>query len=454
MTYWYDRPDDNKGRWHWLNVALSFAFETGLNLNSELVGLSLKQRHSRRRLWWCCFLREKLIIINERRPSSIRDKDADVPILTTADFESDCFSRALERYNISSPALQAEILNSLCIEKIKLCALLARVAETQYMPRGCRRFADAETKILLSPRLSGSTASEAIARDHELGQWARELCATLGGLVSKDPSFNSEIVQVHCALLDLVYQSVRGLIHRPQSLLDHPKDSASSTLQNFSRQVLTESAQKCTETAKCLMEKGLIQYLAPVAVTTLLFAAMQHVRDVDSSDPIAHNTAIQCFNQTVQSLYRLREVYGSAHHAIVLLEIVLQRRREKNTVPSAGQASVFPLTREESRKLFTRQTHLSREQTLSGVRLKTIAPEPVDHTGTPSDLTRFGWPVTGSMYYPSPTSPPGNKEHPLETGLNTEMRIDSDCRSEAFIHEYLDFDCVDWTVMLPDMESW
>lgn len=321
MTYWYDMPEDTKGRWYWLRIALSYANEIGLNRIAQQFDISSKQLRSRRRLWWCCYMRDRLISFTERRPCNTRDEDIDIPMLSTEDFETSFFTNLLQENIDITAASQVCILNELCIEKVRLTMLIGRVIQSLYVPRGHRRYPNAETKIVLVPRDSDFTGGDVIALDYELCQWIAQCCSNLKGLTNIAELQDCNIVRLHHGVLELVYHSVCSMVHRPQMCQPYVEDSASVTLQSFSRQRLRRSAQESTDIARRLMEEGLIERLAPIGITALLFAGMQHLNDCCGTTSI-RSAATLLFDQTLQCLYRLRQVYGSARHAIGLLRIV------------------------------------------------------------------------------------------------------------------------------------
>lgn len=326
MTFWYDNPEDIKGRWHWIRIALSYAYEIGLDRSSELTRFTPKQQKAKKRLWWCCYLRDRMISLNERRLSNIRDEEADIPTLTLEDFETQYFCSLLQRYNVQLPTLQTTILNEMFIQLIKLCNTFGRVINRLYTPKGHRRWAFVEPKIVFVPKTDDSVVGEVMTLDQELCHWGEQCCASLRQLVDTDSVQACNIVRVHQALLNLLYQSIRSMVHRPQVCLVYPEESAARMLQTFSQQRLREAAQESTVTAERLMLGDSLELLPPIGITTLLFAGMQHMNDMCSRDESVCILATKHFRLILICLYRLKCIYRSARHAIGLLKIVHQRK--------------------------------------------------------------------------------------------------------------------------------
>ncbi|KAK5051381.1 hypothetical protein LTR84_003033 [Exophiala bonariae] len=322
MTLWYEMPEDIKGRSHWLKIALSYAHEIGLNRYSQLAGLSAKEQQARKRLWWCCYTRDRIISLNERQIINIRDEVVELPTLEECDFETKYLADRLERYHIDEPLLQAKVLAELFIQKIQLCMLFGQVLDTLYIPRGHQRSYNVETKIVLVPKTSASAAGNIITLDQELCRWAAECRAKLEALAGHDSTSKYCILDVHHTLLGLLYHTIRSMVHRPHLCQVYTEGSQAQALQAQSQPILRASAQGCTDLAKRLTNDGRIKYLAPIGITTLLFAGVQHISDINSGELGVRAAAEHCLDQTLQSLYRLREVYDSARHAIGLLRIV------------------------------------------------------------------------------------------------------------------------------------
>lgn len=354
MTCWYDGPEDTKGRWHWLQIALSYANEIGLNRNNLSMDFSPSQQRSRRRLWWCCYIRDRLVSLTDRRPCHIRDEDVEIPLLCADDLETRFLTEVLRRNNVAATASQVHMLSELCIEKVRLCTLFGQVLRSLYVPRGHRRHPNSEIRIVLIPQESdrAAVAGEVVRLDHELGQWTSRLHSRMRGK-------ECDVLRLHRDLLDLVYHSICSMVHRPQVGNGHGyvEGSAARTLRSVSLQRLRDAAQETTNIARSLMDDGLIERLAPIGITTLLFAGMHHISDMcckSTSAPTSTSVravATLFFDHTLQCLYRLRHVYGSARHAIGLLRIVHESKKiscgsfpiEKRHTSAGTSPSQIPL---------------------------------------------------------------------------------------------------------------
>lgn len=85
MSYWRGDVGEDKDAWHWSGLAVSLAVELGLHLRSS-TQLSRRQETLRRRCWWSCVLRDRLVALSEQRLPRLRLDESDVPMLTLADY--------------------------------------------------------------------------------------------------------------------------------------------------------------------------------------------------------------------------------------------------------------------------------------------------------------------------------------------------------------------------------
>ena len=86
MSYWRDSPgDDDKDAWHWSGLAFARATQIGLH-RQPMCDLSERQRALRKRCWWSCVVRDRLLALSESRTPRIRLEDSNVPLPTLADY--------------------------------------------------------------------------------------------------------------------------------------------------------------------------------------------------------------------------------------------------------------------------------------------------------------------------------------------------------------------------------
>lgn len=330
--------------------ALSFAADVGLIHHSELAILPLPQQRLRRRIWWCCLMRDQLISFSERQPSSIQWDETTFPTLLADDLDSGALSKALAKYQVLDHDRESKILMEFCFQKIRLSVLIGRILRTQYELISHRRMSSSRSKLFLLPKASGSASAEFVSRDQELREWGDDICSALHHAVERVPQQNSTLVTVHSAVIEMLYFNVLGMVHRPQVLNSHPHDSAARALQDFSHQALHKAATRISEIADYLSGVDLLRFLPPIGVTALLFAGMQHIKDSRSATLSVRDTANQGLERAVQAMSRLKEIYPQAHHAVSVLDMVRNQNlhtEELGEGPAIGQKPVLSVFRDE-----------------------------------------------------------------------------------------------------------
>lgn len=295
-------------------------------------------------------MRDQLISFSERQPSSIQWDESTFPTLLADDLDSVGLSKALEKCQVPDHDRESKILIEFCFQKIRLCILIGRILRTQYELTSHRRMSSSKSKLFLLPKASGSASGEFVSRDQELREWGDDICSALHQVVETVPQQNSTLVTVHSAVIEMLYFTVLGMVHRPQVLNSHPHDSAARALQDFSHQALRKAASRISEIADYLSGVDLLRFLPPIGVTTLLFAGMQHIKDSRSASLSVRDTAIQGLEQSVQAMSRLKEIYPQAHHAVSVLEMVRNQNLHVEALgeePAIGHKPVSSMFRDE-----------------------------------------------------------------------------------------------------------
>ncbi|KAI9746365.1 MAG: hypothetical protein M1818_000077 [Claussenomyces sp. TS43310] len=354
MTYWYETPDDQKDTWHWMGVAISLAHTIGLHRNTEKSNMDPRKRKLWKRIWWSCFMRDRLVALGMRRPTRIKDGDYDVPMLEYDDFELE----SLPMENTIVPAactlmrnvdMQRE-LAGMCIAKAKLTLCISHVLTAQYsvlirdqtpaVSRGPE--SNSRPRVMLFPKKMDQT-DEVESCDEELNEWVRDLPA---------PSRYSEpstteladgraTIAVQRALLHMVYFATVSALHRPQVL----PSAESATLQRCrelqdeSRKIVREASMKITEIACSLHAFQLERYLPTTGVTVLLPAIIIHLLDMKSHFEETRRAALQGFRSCMVVLEKLRDNYAAADYATQFLEAAIRKAGiDTGTSSVAGKA--------------------------------------------------------------------------------------------------------------------
>jgi hypothetical protein len=320
MTYWYGSQNDIKGRFYWLRTAFSLAVDIGLDRPNQFSNQPDRQR-SRRRLWYCCITREKLLSITERRAKA-RGSDGDtVMAIESDDLSNGALAHALNKHYMPGSDDKATHLTRLFVHKVKLCVIIDRILTSQYELSGLRHLNSSETIMVLIPKVNAPD-NQAVARDQELRRWYAEVSSLEAACFGQDHRCNGRVIGVHSATLELLYLTALSAVHRPVLLNDQPKDSANGALQAFSHSVVRSAAQRISEIFRHLDEGNLIQFLPAVVVGACIAASIQHLKDALSTDPGLRGTGRLYLSQSIHILTVLQSRYNSATCTLNFIERV------------------------------------------------------------------------------------------------------------------------------------
>jgi hypothetical protein len=310
MSYWHDSVDDPKDPWHWLGVALSVAQRAGLQqeVPDNAFFLGPKQYRLGRRLWWCLFIRDRLLSLGLQRPTRLKQGDFDVVDLGLDDFDTEqydaevllTFPRCAQLFSSESQREMAII----CVQTVRLCMCIGVILENLYVGFWNQGYNNRSTVSLAPKRHIEIQAVHQY--ENVLQQWFRNLPGVARynpPLVSNDVDQDSiqTVFLVQKANMHMIYLSTLCVLFR------HVHTDSSSQ----SVQILRESAAAITKMMGDLRELGLINFLINSSVTALLFAVATHLHDLKSPDTTIQAQALSHFKSCVASSQRLREIYPS-----------------------------------------------------------------------------------------------------------------------------------------------
>lgn len=334
MTYWYESPDDPKDVWHWLGVAISLARTIGLNCNTAASPLSLEKQKLWKRIWWCCYIRDRLVAIGMRRPIRISEEDHDVPMLEISDFETQPLEAELNRMIGGCSAVRdsskRELLARMCIAMVRCCQCITRVLSAQYSMLGHRLGATQETTMRLVPRKAAADPAEVTKCDRELEQWYEDLPVELRYFKNTTPreqnvQNDGEVLNLHRALLTGVYLTTTSALHRPQMMPAMPHLIIAPELKELSKRRVREAASAITDVFRDLYSRDLIRFLPNTGVTILLPAIIVHLLDIKSPDSATRQLSVRRFQFCMQALQKLRDMYASADFAFSFLDAAIRK---------------------------------------------------------------------------------------------------------------------------------
>lgn len=349
MTYWYETPDDQKDTWHWMGVAISLAHTIGLHRNPANANMIPRKQKLWKRIWWSCFMRDRLIALGMRRPTRIKDEDFDVPMLEESDFEIDVLA---DDNNLLPPectfirdmAMQEE-LAQLCVQKAKLCVLISHMLKAQYsvlIRDRTRPENTTNSTMMLFPNKTLDNIDSVNSVDIELSAWLAALPPTCQyrPLTPMDIEHGRSTLAVQRNLLHMVYHTTLSALHRPQFLPSHPLQAptVSQQVQEMSRMRVRDAATQITRMAAELHRLHLERYLPTTGVTVILPAMIIHLLEMKNPVPETREKAEKGFEQCMRVMVKLREIYAAADFATGFLDAALRKAAIEMNAATASAA--------------------------------------------------------------------------------------------------------------------
>ena len=335
MTLWYDKPNEQKDNSYWMRTSLSVAYTIGLNHNNEHSKLDVKTQRFWKRIWWSCFIRDRIIALAMRCPALINSENHNVPTLVDDDFDTEPLPAELGRmlaidYLCTRDSKTRSVLARMFIEKVKLCFCVNEVLTAQYSLSLDNLGRTAETTVVLAPKKSTFAAEilETLKCDHELEQWNRNLAEDIDYQKPRTEERVNEtegVLMIHRALLRMIYLTTMSALHRPQVLPTSPTTAVAAFLQEHSRTRTKDAAIELNDIAQDLNEQGLVRFLPSTVVQGLIPTIIVHLADIRSSDPIVRDASSRRYHQSVNVLRQLRERYAAADFAFSVLEVAIKR---------------------------------------------------------------------------------------------------------------------------------
>ncbi|KAB5515329.1 cutinase transcription factor 1 beta [Coniochaeta sp. 2T2.1] len=336
MTYWYETSDDQKDAWHWIGVAISLAYTMGLHRKLGAMSVSTSRQKLGKRIWWSCFMRDRLIALGMRQPSRIHDEDFDVPMLEEGDFEIEVFPEdnnilPLECTVVRDITMQ-QVLAALCIAKFQLSICIGHMLNSLYSVNMRDRVHPENTTNstwMLFPNKKIDYMESFLSIDLELVAWADALpqCCRYTPLMPLDVKSGNSTIAVQRTLLHMLYYTIVLTLHRPQLLQPSPIHALTTPriVQDISRLYVRDATIYITRMASELHHLRLDRFLPITGVTVILPTMMIQLLEMKNPAPQARDLAARGFQQCMCVMEKLREIYVAADDIITFLDAALRK---------------------------------------------------------------------------------------------------------------------------------
>jgi hypothetical protein len=345
MTYWYETPDDQKDSHHWMGIAVSLSHTIGLHRNPETAAtMDAPRRRLWRRIWWSTYMRDRLIALGMRRPTRIKSKDFDVPMLTLDDFDIDVLpngpSCIPSDCKIMRDTEMQRKMAVMCIEKAKLCIAMSHVLSVQYSVLHNNHGVLSEegstrTTMMLVAKKLEPEVDEVKDCDKELQEWRDGLAEDAKYVVPTwhDVDSGQESIILNRSLLHMIYYATLSALHRPQVLPSTamPQRNPPSEMVDTSRKAVRLAAAEITNIANTLFNMDMVRNLPTTGITVLLPAIIIHLLDIKANDESTRRASLKGFCECMQIMAKLRDIYAAADYSTAFLEAAI--RKAEITLP-------------------------------------------------------------------------------------------------------------------------
>ncbi|KAI5865456.1 fungal-specific transcription factor domain-containing protein [Durotheca rogersii] len=336
MTYWYETPDDQKDTWHWMGVAISLAHTIGLHRNPANTNMAPRKQKLWKRIWWSCFMRDRLIALGMRRPTRIKDEDFDVPMLDEHDFEVEPLADEIQVVGPECPLVRDVVMQQelalMCVAKAKLCLCISHMLKAQYsvlIRDKSRAENTTNSTMMLFPNKQFDNVESVNSCDLELMAWVQSLpaCCQYRPLTALDIENGRATIAIQRNLLHMVYYTTISALHRPQFLPSSPMHAprTSAQAQEMSRARVREAASQITLMVAELHQLRLEKYLPTTGVTVILPAMIIHLLEMKNPLPQPRKIAMGGFRQCMKVMEKLRDIYSAADYAVAFLDAALRK---------------------------------------------------------------------------------------------------------------------------------
>lgn len=355
MSFWNETPGDSKGGWHWMGIAVSLALTLGLHrLPQHTSSSSTRESRLRKRVWWSCYMRDRLLSLLMCRVLRIKDAEFITPMLTLDDFELDDFDFAaaaaadqqggdcLDNDSVALGKAAQTRLAETCIHLARLCTHIEPVMQLHFslFPPDDNHLAirdqRGETSTMLFPRNRSGKAELVSAYDVKLQKW---LETRPPSSIYHAPSANNDLLVggpgkksfvVSQAFSHMIFCGVVSALHRPEIHAGHlsKNNEKEGHIAEHQRLSMTRVEQASLEIAaidRDLPRLDLDGCLLPSVITLQLPIVITHMKRLQTQDTGRIAGALEALFSCIQVLERMQQTYVGADAVMTFVLDVMRK---------------------------------------------------------------------------------------------------------------------------------
>ncbi|UZO29776.1 uncharacterized protein OCT59_023235 [Rhizophagus irregularis] len=306
--------------WLWSGMAARMAQDLGMHRNNEKwhpINLTREEREEQKRVFWACFVLDRIPSAHLGRPLAIDEKDVDAA--HPSEEEEDEFEPLpfkMEHVTVSSTSSPISSSNNSLIGSpvssnnsnhsqknsgcrahsvsrfnhlLKLCEIMGRVIQNVYAIR--------------SAHVSMTTDTVLSILDSSLTSWYISLPPHLRYNPSSDQPSDPPTLVLH-----ILYYSALMLLHQPYS-----------AGQQSSHNICSQAANAITEIAETLMKRNILKHSLNVVVYCVFTASVIHTYNATQEDNSISQPAKVNLAKSINVLNELKNIWPTAHKYVDLL---------------------------------------------------------------------------------------------------------------------------------------
>ncbi|KAM0425449.1 hypothetical protein ACHAPT_009238 [Fusarium lateritium] len=318
MTLWYETPKEHRNTWHWIDVAISQAFAAGLHRDPPFLSSPplIRIQRLRRRIWWTCLMRDRLVSLGMKRPPRINDEDYCVTMLEEADFgladlQGNNRGQLQDMCSYIQDRSKRMALARLCIAKASLCRRLRYYLRSRYSVFAENAGDEAAEAFTMS---KPDDKAAYVSCSEDLVIWRNELPndCKYRTLSSDLTSQEDSTVALHRTILHMIYYASISGIHRSRfTLLLHDQESSLFD-QEVSKIWMQHAAIRVSDMAGEIHQHGLDGFLPTLGLSVVVSAASVHLLELRGVIEAEKKRAHEGYRRCMLVLDSLADMYVAA----------------------------------------------------------------------------------------------------------------------------------------------
>ncbi|KAF7729133.1 hypothetical protein EC973_004901 [Apophysomyces ossiformis] len=285
--------------WLYSGMAFRMAQDLGLHRNCDQWNIPPDERERRKRVFWCCFIVDRLTSAAYGRSSTFEERDCDVPFPTVDDDEE------IKLDNSTDSTRPPVRLLDIFVNSIKLCDILGHVLRNLYYAKSFNNVSMQHMDHVLS------------SLNRELTNWYNNLPPSLQYKIT-DPAQgeSTQDAPLPVCQMHMIYYTTVILLHR--TFVPGPKQSASFT--SFpSSDICTSAAKSILSIVNEMLVEDKLKYVLNYAIYYIFTAGIIFLKLASSTDEQKALGAKISLNKIMRALDEIEGTWVTAAKSCNLL---------------------------------------------------------------------------------------------------------------------------------------